>query len=50
MCDACRDRLSVKIAINMKEPMFRSRKQAIAVAYSQVKRENAKCKGCFRRR
>jgi hypothetical protein len=43
----CQGMLQRKIAINMKEPQFVSRAQAIAVAYAQVKKFNPKCAKYF---
>lgn len=43
----CQSMLQRKIAINMKEPQFVSRAQAIAVAYAQVKKFNPKCAKYF---
>lgn len=44
---SCRDMLSSKIAINMREykkGRFKSPKQAIAVAYAQVAKKSPACK------
>ena len=49
LCDRCQERLSAKIATNIKEGIYASQKQAIAVAYSQVRKDQAECKRCFRR-
>jgi hypothetical protein len=50
----CSDLLSEKIAINIKEmkrnKKFKNRKQAIAVAYSQVRRRYPSCKSVFTRK
>jgi len=46
----CRDLLSKKIGINIREfnnQKFFSRQQAIAAAYSQVKKMSPKCKKYF---
>jgi hypothetical protein len=43
----CRQRLNDKIKINMKEykeGLFKSRKQAIAVSYSQTRKKYPRCK------
>jgi len=47
MKKTCRDMLSSKIAINMREykkGLFKSPKQAIAVAYAQVAKKSPACK------
>ena len=47
MKKSCRDMLSSKIAINMREyknGRFKSPKQAIAVAYAQVLKQSPGCK------
>jgi len=43
----CNKKLSEKIGINIREGKFSSRKQAIAVAYSQVQRKSPSCKKFF---
>jgi hypothetical protein len=46
----CRQRLNDKIKINMKEykqGLFKSRKQAIAVSYSQTRKKYPRCKKSF---
>lgn len=48
-CDECKRLLGIKIGINMKERRYSSRRQAIAVAYSQVRAMRPQCKRCFRR-
>ena len=40
----CKDYLSEKIGININEGIYKSREQAIAVAYSQVKTKYPQCK------
>jgi hypothetical protein len=47
---ACRQALSRKIKINMgeyKQGRFSSRKQAIAVSYSQIRKRKPQCKKYF---
>ncbi len=39
----CQKRVSEKIAINMREGKYKSQKQAIAVAYSQVRKMSPAC-------
>ena len=46
----CNKKLSGKIRINIKEGRFSSRKQAIAVAYSQVKKKSPMCNKFFKRK
>jgi len=49
----CKNLLKKKVSINIKEyrkGRYKSRSQAIAVAYSQVKKSNQSCKKVFRRR
>ena len=49
----CRQRLNDKIKINMKEyktGLFQSRKQAIAVSYSQTLKKYPRCKKSFARK
>lgn len=43
----CKKRLSEKIEKNIKEGRYTSNKQAIAVAYSQVKKSSPACKRYF---
>ena len=43
----CKDMLKKKIKINIHEGKYSSRKQAIAVAYSQVKKRSPICKKVF---
>jgi hypothetical protein len=45
----CKEQLKKKIDINIKEGKFSSRKQAIAVAYSQVKKRSPVCKKVFKK-
>jgi len=40
----CREKLSQKIAINMREDRYVSQAQAIAVAYSQTRKKFPECK------
>lgn len=44
----CKILLKNKIKINLSEPMFSSRAQAIAVAYKQVTKSNPKCHRIFK--
>lgn len=46
----CRKLLSEKIGINIRERRYKSPKQAIAVAYSQVRKSHPKCKRFFKSR
>ena len=49
----CRQRLNDKIKINMKEyktGLFQTRKQAIAVSYSQTLKKYPRCKKSFTRK
>ena len=46
----CAKALSRKIKINMHEPRYKSRKQAIAVSYSQVLKKHPKCSRSLRSR
>lgn len=39
----CRYKVSKKISTNIKENKYKSREQAIAVSYSQVKKDSPKC-------
>jgi len=39
----CRYKVSQKISLNIKENKFKTREQAIAVSYSQVKKNSPKC-------
>ena len=41
---SCKKRLSEKIAINIREGIYKSPAQAIAVAYSQINKEFPHCK------
>ena len=53
MKKTCRDMLSSKIAINMREykkGRFKSPKQAIAVAYAQVSKKSPACKRILSRK
>ena len=53
MKKSCRDMLSSKIAINMREyknGRFKSPKQAIAVAYAQVLKQSPGCKRVLSRK
>jgi hypothetical protein len=43
----CKTLLSEKIQKNIKEGVYTSRKQAIAVAYNQVKKTSPACKRYF---
>lgn len=45
----CKQRLSEKIEKNIKEGRYTSNKQAIAVAYSQVKQTSPACRRYFTR-
>jgi hypothetical protein len=45
----CKSRLSRKIGINIHEPRYKSRKQAIAVSYSQVLKKHPKCARSLRK-
>ena len=48
----CRKYLSKKIAINIdefKRGLFKSKKQAIAVSYSQVRKKHPACKRIFKK-
>jgi len=40
----CQKLLSRKISINMKEKRYKSRAQAIAVAYAQVRKKHPSCR------
>ena len=44
----CNCLLSRKIRKNIKEKIFKSRKQAIAVSYYQVKKSYPKCKRVYK--
>ena len=49
----CKQHLNKKISINMKEykrGLFKSRKQAIAVSYSQTLKKHPRCKKSLARR
>jgi hypothetical protein len=49
----CKNLLKKKVLTNIREygkGRYKSRSQAIAVAYSQVKKSNPSCKSVFRRR
>ncbi len=48
--NVCRSRLSRKIKINMHEPRYKSRKQAIAVSYSQILKKHPQCSRSLSRR
>jgi len=50
VCNQCKDKVSAKIAINIREGRYVSRAQAIAVAFSQVQKDYPNCKRCLRRR
>ena len=53
MKKTCRDLLSSKIAINMREykkGVYKSPKQAIAVAYAQISKKSPRCKKVFSRK
>lgn len=53
MKKTCRDLLSSKIAINMREykkGVYKSPKQAIAVAYAQVSKKSPACKRLISRK
>lgn len=45
----CNKQLSEKIGINIREGRYSSRKQAIAVAYNQVRKKSPSCKKFFNR-
>jgi uncharacterized Zn finger protein (UPF0148 family) len=45
----CKKKLSNKIRFNIREGKFKSRKQAIAVSYSQIKKKYPECKKYFER-
>lgn len=44
----CKGHLSAKIRKNIHEKKYKNRKQAIAVAYAQVKKERPGCKRVFK--
>ena len=46
----CKAKLSAKIKTNIKEGRYSSRKQAIAVAYSQVHKKYPSCKSVLSRK
>jgi hypothetical protein len=46
----CKGHLSVKIRKNIKEKKYKNRKQAIAVAFSQVNKERPGCKRVLRKK
>lgn len=46
----CAKALSRKIKINTHEPRYKSRKQAIAVSYSQVLKKHPNCSRSLRRK
>ena len=46
----CKHLLNNKIKINLSEPMFSSRAQAIAVAYKQVAKAHPKCRRVFKKK
>ncbi len=53
MKKTCRDLLSSKIAINMREykkGVYKSPKQAIAVAYAQISKKSPSCKRILSRK
>jgi len=45
----CRENLGRKIAINMREERYASKEQAIAVAYSQIRKAYPECAKYFSR-
>jgi tRNA A37 threonylcarbamoyladenosine dehydratase len=45
----CNQYLSRKIRKNLKEKIYKSRQQAIAVAYSQTKKSIPKCKRFYKK-
>lgn len=45
----CNQYLSRKIRKNLKEKRYKSRQQAIAVAYSQTKKSMSKCKRFYKK-
>jgi hypothetical protein len=46
----CKEYLSKKIAINIREGIYASNAQAIAVAYSQVSKKHPSCKRVLRKK
>lgn len=46
----CKDMLKKKIKKNIDENIYSSRKQAIAVAYNQVKKKSPVCRKVFTRK
>lgn len=46
----CRENLGRKIAINMREGKYVSKEQAIAVAYSQIRKAYPECAQFFKRK
>ena len=44
----CKGHLAIKIRKNIHEKKYKNKKQAIAVAYSQVKKEKPGCKRVFK--
>jgi hypothetical protein len=46
----CQKKVSEKIAINMKEGKYKSKNQAIAVAYSQVRKISPACDRFLKRK
>jgi hypothetical protein len=46
----CKDYLSKKIGINIREGIYKSNAQAIAVAYSQVSKKHPSCKRVLRKK
>ena len=45
----CRETLGQKIARNITEQKYTSREQAIAVAYSQIRKANPECRQFFKK-
>uniref|UniRef100_A0A6C0KU28 Uncharacterized protein n=1 Tax=viral metagenome TaxID=1070528 RepID=A0A6C0KU28_9ZZZZ len=46
----CRENLVKKIAINMREAKYVSKEQAIAVAYSQIRKAYPECAEFFKKK